>query len=198
MVSLAKGCLHGVSWLHSSQISGLRHAKLLSPGPRTFVAITELNRALWYYKFEKKLLPGSTKSNQYQDPFVITENDRPPELGWWMEVFCGIRLPSDIDLDQHSFTPEAAEVISTGYGKLIRKLMVLNDLDPISDFDTVVRKHYPAKDAERVTKVTEILWNKTTWTPEELVMELPALVTLSTALEGPDTDDALLSKLQPK
>ena len=32
MVSLAKGAMGGTGWLHSSQISGLRHAKLRSPG----------------------------------------------------------------------------------------------------------------------------------------------------------------------
>ena len=73
--------------------------------------------------------------------------------------------------------------------------MVLNDYDPIADFDTVVREHYPAKDFERVEKVTKVLFNQYSWTPEELVNELPALVTMSTALDGPTTDEKLLKAL---
>ena len=195
MVSLAKSCLDGVSWLHSSQISGLRHGKLVSPGPRTFKAIQVLNHHLWIYREEKKLLPNTESSNHYREPFVITENGKPPELGWWMEVFVGDRMPSDLDLHQHSFTPEQATAVSAAYAKLIRKLMVLNDYDPISDFDVVIRDHYPAKDFDRVKKITEILYNQSGWTPEELVNEMPALVTLSSALDGPSSDEKLLEQL---
>ena len=195
MVALAKCALLGVSWLHSSQISGLRHAKLMSPGPRTFKAIQVLNYHLWLYREQKKLIPGTDSSNLYREPYVITENGAPPDMGWWMEVFVGDRMPSDLDLNQHCFTPEQSTAVSIGYGRLIRKLMVLNDYDPISDFDLVVRDHYPAKDSERVEKVLNVLWNKEVWTPEELVNEMPALVTLSAALEGPDTDEQLLSKV---
>jgi len=65
MVQLAAGCLQlpgGKGWLHSSQISGLRHGKLLSPGPRTFMAIERLNFYLHRYATEKLLLPGSTSA----------------------------------------------------------------------------------------------------------------------------------------
>ena len=195
MVALAKSALHGTSWLHSSQISGMRHGKLVSPGPRTFKAIQVLNYHLWRYREEKTLIPNTDSSNNYQDPYVITENGKPPELGWWMEVFVGDRLPTDLDLNQHSFTPESAAEFSMAYGKLIRKLMVLNDYNPICDFDTVVREHYPAKDHERVEKVTKILFNQARWSSEELVNEIPALVTMSAALDGPSTDEALMEEL---
>ena len=36
-------CMGGVRWLHSSQISGLRHNGLENPGPRTFIALERLN-----------------------------------------------------------------------------------------------------------------------------------------------------------
>ena len=198
MVSLAKSALNGTSWLHSSQISGLRHAKLLSPGPRTFKAIQVLNHHLWIYKTEKKLIPNTDSSNHYRDPFVVTEDGMPPELGWWMEVFVGDRMPSDLDLEQHSFTSDAATAFSAAYGKLIRKLMVLNDYDPISDFDKVIREFYPAKDTARVETLTEILFNETAWEPDQLINELPALVTFSKALEGPKNDEELLEACSPK
>ena len=198
MVALAKSALDGTSWLHSSQISGLRHGKLLSPGPRTFKAIQLLNYYLWLYKEEKKLIPNTTSSNNYQEPYVITEDGKAPDLGWWMEVFVGDRLPTDLDLNEHSFTPDSATEFSKSYGKLIRKLMVLNDYDPISDFDTVIRTHYPAKDAERVQTLTDLLYNEAHWNPEQLVNELPALVTLSAALDGPKGDKDLLAACLPK
>lgn len=198
MVALAKASLDGVSWLHSSQISGLRNGKLISPGPRTFKGIEQLNSALWYYKNEKRLIPGTSSSNTYQDPYVITEDGKPPTLGWWMEVFVGDRMPKDLDLEQHSFTPSAAEELSMNYGKLVRKLMVLSDYDPISDFDLIVREYYPAKDTERVHKMLDVLWNRDSWTPEELVMEIPALVKLTAALDGPDNDDELLTSCDLK
>jgi hypothetical protein len=198
MVALAKGSLIGVSWLHSSQISGLRHGKLLSPGPRTFKAIQQLNYYLWLYKTTKKLIPGTSSSNDYGNPYVITEDDKAPDLGWWMEVFVGDRVPKDLDLAQHSFTPSKAELISQNYAKLMRRQMVMCDYDPISDFDVVVREHYPAKDTDRVRKVLDVLWNRDTWTPEELVMEMPALVTMSEALNGPEEEDALLEACTPK
>lgn len=198
MVALAKSALDGTSWLHSSQISGLRHGKLLSPGPRTFKAIQLLNYYLWLYKEEKKLIPNTPSSNNYQEPYVITEDGKAPDLGWWMEVFVGDRLPADLDLNEHSFTPDAATEFSKSYGKLIRKLMVLNDYDPISDFDTVIRTHYPAKDAERVQTLTDLLFNEAQWNPEQLVNELPALVTLSAALDGPKGDKDLIAACLPK
>ena len=195
MVSLARAALDDVSWLHSSQISGLRHGKLISPGPRTFLAIQVLNEALFRYKHEQRLIPNTTSSNNYQDPYVITENGEAPGLGWFMEVFTGQRVPSDIDVNQHSFTESDAEEISIRFGKLIRKLMVLNDYDPISDFDLVASHHYPAKDAERVAKLLDVLWNKDMWKPEELLNELPAITSMSAALSGPTTEDELLDHL---
>lgn len=195
LVQLAKCAMEGTSWLHSSQISGLRHGKLLSPGPRTFIAIQVLNAALYYYKQDKKLVPGTTSSNHYQDPWVILENGNPPTLGWFMEVFAGERVPQDIDLGEGVFTPVKAEEISISYGKLIRKLMVLNDFDPVLDSTEVVRKFYPAKDSERVERILDVLRAENTWEPEELQNEIPALVTFSKGLQGPEDEKALLEKL---
>ena len=50
---------------------------------------------------------------------------------------------------------------------------------------------------ERVEKMLDVLWAKTTWTSDELQMEMPALITFSGHLEGPDDEKGLLSKLQP-
>ena len=196
LVGLARKALDDVSWLHSSQISGLRHGKLLSPGPRTFIAIQVLNKALWEYKHHSKLIRNTDSSNGYQDPFVIEENGEPPSLGWFMEVFTGERTPSDIDLDLAQFTEQQAEQISKQYGALIRKLMVMSDFDPITDLSKVIYHHYPARDSDRVRQIEDVLWNRAIWAPDQLTNELPALTELSRALSGPSTEDELLSKLR--
>lgn len=195
LVSLARSALDGASWLHSSQISGLRHGKLISPGPRTFYAIAVLNKALWEYKHNKQLIPGTTSSNYYHDPFVIEEDGQAPDEGWWFRVFIGTAKPSCIDLTKAAFTTEQANNVSAQYGALIRKLMALQDYDPMTDSAKVIHRFYPAKDSNRVEALTEVLWNRGAWTPDQLQNELPAITEMSKALEGPSTEEELLTTL---
>jgi hypothetical protein len=196
MVSLAKACLHGTSWLHSSQISGLRHARLLSPGPRTFIAIERLNYYVHRYSTTKALLPGTPSSNQYAEAFAITENGKPPELGWWVEVFCGQRVPTDIDLRTTFFTEAKASELSRSWGALVRRLMTQEGIDLITELDKTLRDFYPARDAERLEKTLEVIQNRGTWSADELSMELPALCALTGRLGGPTTEEALLQTLK--
>lgn len=193
MVSLTRNCLHGVSWLHSSQISGLRHAKLISPGPRTFVAIQQLNYYLHRYITEKKLLPNTDSSNAYQNAWAITENGEAPDVGWFMEVFTGSRIPSDIDLYEVMINQTQAEERSIEWAKLMRVLMMQRNIDIISDLDEILRKYYPARDIHRLTKVKSVLLSNDTWSPEELKLELPAITALSAALGGPTDESSLLA-----
>ena len=190
MVRLTASCMSGVSWLHSSQISGLRHAKLISPGPRTFVAIQQLNYYLHRYKTEKKLLPGTTSSNDYEKAFAITEDGEPPSVGWWVEVFCGIRIPKDIDLYSNKLSESQATNKSLGWAKSMRQLMMSNGIDIISDLDRVLRENYPPKDIDRLRKIKNVLMNGETWTPTEFELELPAITAFSAALGGPDAERA--------
>ena len=196
MVSLAKASMYGVGWLHSSQISGLRHCKLESPGPRTFIAIERLNYYTHRYITAKRLIPGTDSSNLYKEPFAITENGEPPALGWWVEVFCGQRIPLDIDLRQEYFSDKQAEEISYTWARMIRKLMRDRDMDLVVELDGVVRTHYPARDAERVERLLGVINNRVSWTPEELSNELPAISALTAHLGGPATEDELLARLK--
>lgn len=196
MTALAKCALKGTSWLHSSQISGLRHGKLLSPGPRTFIAIERLNYYLWQYKENKVLVPGTPSSNNYSDPYVITEEGDPPPLGWWVEVFCGVRIPTEIDLKIDFFSESQATELSTTWAALARKLMIKNELDIITELEQIIRMYYPANDHARVEKVVQVLQNKATWTALELSAELPSISALTAALGGPETEALLLKTLQ--
>jgi hypothetical protein len=196
MVTLARACLEGTSWLHSSQISGLRHGKLLSPGPRTFIAIERLNYYTHRYATSKKLLPGTPGSNLYAKAFAITEGGKPPQLGWWVEVFCGQRQPIDIDLRETFFTEEQASRISAAWGAMIRKLMIQQDMDIITELDRVLREKYPAKDAERLRRTNAVIQNRDVWNAQQLANELPAISALSAELGGPSTESDLIQALK--
>lgn len=198
MVNLAACCLElpgNKGWLHSSQISGLRHGKLLSPGPRTFMAIERLNYYVHRYATTKKLLPGTSSSNFYADPFVITENGAPPPLGWWVEVFCGARVPTDIDIATRFFTEAQAEGISMNWGRLVRRLLMGQGLDIVDDLDRVIRSHYPVREPERVARLLDVIHGRVQWTPEQLLMELPAVSALTAAIGGPEDEQKLLALL---
>lgn len=196
MVALAKGAMHGVGWLHSSQISGLRHGKLESPGPRTFIAIERLNYYLHRYSTNKRLIPGTDSSNLYSNPFVITEDGKPPALGWWVEVFCGQREPKDIDLRQTWFSDRQVDEMSNSWGTMIRKLFRDQDLDLIVELDRVLREHYPARDASRLDRIRAVIQAREAWTPDEFAAELPAISALTAHLGGPATEDELLDLLR--
>ena len=192
MTSLARSAMGGIRWLHSSQISGLRHSSLENPGPRTFIVIAELNRQLHRYRQTKRLIPGTESSRHYSDPFVITENGEPPTAGWFFEVFCGLRVPQDIDLNQAYCTDSQAEAVSANWGALVRKLIRNQDLDLITDLDRILREHYPAKDVERLKRIRGVIQNQYVWTPDELLMELPALSALTSALGGPSSEAEIM------
>lgn len=199
MVSLAAGCLKLPSskgWLHSSQISGFRHGMLLSPGPRTFMAIERLNHYLHRYATKQLLLPGSTSSNAYREPFVITEGGEPPPLGWWVEVFCGARTPSDIDVRSRFFSEAEAQAFSTDWARLLRRLLISSGHDIIEELDALVRLHYPTREPARVDRLIAVVHGRADWSPDALLQELPALTALTTALGGPSTEDDLLRVVQ--
>ena len=196
ITALSESSLAGARWLHSSQISAIRHNGLENPGPRPFIAIAVLNQCLYDYKMHKKPIPGTKNSNDYQEPFIITEDGLPPSTGWWVEVFAGLRVPKDIELYQAFFTPDQAAALTGNWGALARKLIRNQDMDLITDMDRILRDSYPVKEPERLKRMREVLQNKYTWSPEELIEELPAIVSFTGNLEGPSTEEELLELLQ--
>lgn len=192
MTELASCAMGKVRWLHSSQISGLRHLKTENPGPRTFVAIERLNYYVHRYSTAKRLIPGTDSSRLYSQAFAITEDGEPPSAGWFYEVFCGLRVPKDIDLRQAFFTDAQAESFSFHWGALIRKLIRDQDLDLITDLDRILRESYPVKEPERLNNTRGVIQNTYVWGPDELITELPAILALTSALGGPRTEEKLL------
>lgn len=195
MTSLARCALGGASWLHSSQLSGFRQGRLHSPGPRALIGIERLNYYLHRYKTKKLLIPGTPSSNFYADPYVITENGEPPSLGWWVEVFCGYRIPQDVDLRETQFSDTQANKFTKEWGRLVRKLLTHAGYDIIEELEKAVREHYPARDDDRVARLLSVLRINAVWTADELALELPAIATMTASLGGPETEEALLAAL---
>lgn len=196
MTSLAKASLGGAAWLHSSQIASLRRGTLRSPGPRTFVAIERLNFYLYRYQTEKLLIPGTSSSNHYSSPYVITENDQPPPLGWWVEVFCGVREPENLDYVKHLlFTDVKAADASIAFGKYFRHLLALSKIDVISDLPSVLKDCYPITDPHRRTKLQEVILATAAWSGEELGNELPNLVAMTSRFGGSRSEEELMREL---
>lgn len=193
MTHLARSALGGTAWLHSSQISGIRHGKLISPGPRTFLAIAELNRCLHLYVTEKKLIPGTTSSNHYANGYCIIEDKIPPTSGWWFEVFCGHRAPKDIKLCTPFYTEADAMGMSKLWAKAFRRLASNAGYDIYDDLDKVLRLYYPARDTDRIALTTRVVRSEAGWTADQIINEIPALTKLTAAVGGPKTEEELIA-----
>lgn len=197
MTSLFRSALDGAGWLHSSQISGFRHGKTANPGPRAFIAIERLNFFLYRYKTTHRLIPNTPNSNHYSDPFVILEDGEPPSVGWWFEVFTGVRVPKDYILSGPMFSETEAERFTRAFARLIRRLMALKGYDPIDDLGRLLRDFYPTRDSARTAQLTAVIrGTDIPWTGEQLREEIPALSSFTAALGGPETEDDLLDLLQ--
>jgi len=137
MAKLAKSNLNGASWLHSSQISGLRHSKLKSPGPKVFAAISHLNRALHEFKTDKKLIPGTGSSNEYFEPFcLLLEDGSVPASSWWYSLFIGETVCETIDFSIPLIDPSEANNISRRIYKLINSLASNSQSDVLAVLDS--------------------------------------------------------------
>lgn len=197
MTKLARGCMGGSEgWLHSSQIANLRRGSTRNPGPRTFVAIERLNYYVWRYNQERALLPGSTSSNDYREAEAITEDGKPPSVGWFFEVFCGYRVPRDFDLGLVRIPPDQAELMSRRLGRLIRRLMMERGMDPVEDMAGVLAT-YTTQEPARLERVRRMTLLAEPLTADELEPELQNLVTLLASLGGTFSDEeALLREIR--
>jgi hypothetical protein len=192
MLSLSRVSIDGASWLHSSQISAFRAGKLHNPGPRSFIAIAELNKAIYNYKTKKRLIPGTTTDSDYLQGYAITQNGEAPSPDWWFGVFVGYIEPEGIPLDVVFTDKISAAEFSQKLGKLMRRLLAKRDYDIISDLDQAIRRHYPAGDAVRVAKFKDVLLGQDVWSAEEAEIEIAALAAMTSVLGGPSTATELI------
>lgn len=195
MTHLTRCAMNGTGWLHSSQISGIRHGKLISPGPRTFVAIATLNAFLHRYETQNLLIPNTTSSNNYHKAKAITEDGIPPDAGWWLKVFCGICTPKDFDLSSNYYSEDQATSFSNKWARYFRRTVAQQGFDLIEDLPRIIRDHYPAGDTDRVSKLISVIRAEATWGADELLNEMPALTALTGAIGGPSDEKRMFSEI---
>jgi len=93
------------------------------------------------------------------------EQGNPATAGYMIEVFTGLR-PVPVDLTKVTISPSDAEVISQKAARLIRKLMVVADLDPVEDAEVVGGK-FPGNPQQKQVAV-ELIKGNATWNADEL------------------------------
>lgn len=197
ITKLARAAMGGSQgWLHSSQVASLRNANTRNPGPRTFVAIERLNYYLWRYQTSKTLIPTTSSSNDYNHAVPITEGGLPPNVGWFVEVFCGCRIPEDFDLTLVKIPPDQAQLISKRIGRMLRNQMVHQDLDLVEDLGGVLYAHYPTQERASLDRVRALAFGDHPLEASELETELPNLAVLLSALGHTTTEDELLTSLR--
>lgn len=196
MIRLATKALEGSTWLHSSQISAIRAGTLLNPGPRTFVAVAELNKAMHLYSTTKKLIPDTTSDVDYLQGYAITVDGEAPGPEWWYGVFVGYTVPDQVPYQQMFCDDAAAERFSIQFAKYLRRLLAAAGYDIFTDLNVAIYRLYPAGDAERVDKLREVLLNVGTWSAKEAEVELSALAAMTSELDGVTTATELLEELR--
>lgn len=142
LVALCRIATGGNSWLHSSQIAGLRQARLKSPGPRSFVALEYLWRAMDEYQKDPEKASFSLLSTQYPligEAEVMRDPDgNPATTGYMIEVFAGLR-PVPIEMSELAVSLEQAKLISRNLGRIIRRMMAAKGWDLIDDMEKVTK-----------------------------------------------------------
>ena len=171
LVALCKVCTGGKALLHSSQIAGLRQARLKSPGPRSFVALEYLMNAIERVQSDTKTGGKSplfgTLTPLIKDAEIMRDNEgNPATLGYLVRVFTGLE-PVPVDISSPTYTEKAANSISANTGRLIRRLMIAEKgLDPI-DSAGIIANSFCTDQMQRA-KFVEIIKGSATWDPDEV------------------------------
>jgi len=169
LVALTKACTGSQAFLHSSQIAGLRAARLKSPGPRAFAALEYLWLRIDEYQKVGKASDGVTFGSLtafVQDAEIMRDpQGNPATLGFMIEVFAGL-IEVPIDLNIIEFSETHAKLISENAGRLIRRMMVQERWDLIDDIHRITSKW--SADPEVRTKAQAIIVGQSVWFAEEL------------------------------
>ncbi len=155
--------------VHSSQIGGLRAGLLKSPGPRSFASIVFLFHEIdLYQKGEQhKDSPSFEGLESLIENAVIMRDDdgNPASLGFHYEVFCGWRMPPEMD-HRIDYSAAQAELISKNAALYVRRLMIAERMDPISDLIRLKKAFSTDKNLQE--EFGNVIWEQTTWDPDDL------------------------------
>lgn len=196
LANLAKLNLGGASWLHSSQISGLRHAKLKSPGPKVFAAIAHLNSALNAYKENKRLIPGTGSSHGYHEPFVILLDDGSvPTPGWWYSLFIGEMTCETIDFSVPTIDLSDAGNISRRTYKYIKSLADQSNRDLFAVLSSYADEENIDEGSD-TGRILDKFVSSGAIAPTDLAANFKFIAGICGKLGGPATSAALLDLVE--
>ena len=169
LVALCKIATGGKSWLHSSQIAGLRQARLKSPGPRSFVALEYLWRLIVQYQEDRDSVSAvfAAQYKMIEDAEVLRDPDgNPATTGYMIEVFAGVR-PVPIELSALAVSLDQSKLISVNLGRTLRRMMANKSWDLIDDMEKVTRVFAPSDPNARLM-LDSVICGQYVLTPSEI------------------------------
>ncbi len=168
LVSLSKHVTE-VGYVHSSQIAALRTGVLKSPGPRSFASMVFLMHEIDLYQKGQQHQDSPTFKGfeaLVENAVIMRDDDgNPASLGFHFEVFCGWRMPPE--MDHHiDYSAAQAELMSKNAALYIRRLMIAERMDPISDLNRLKRAFSPDKSLQE--QFGNVIWEQATWHSDDL------------------------------
>lgn len=183
--------LIGASWIHPSQVSALRSAKLEGPNPKVFAAIYEVNAAIVRWK-EAGTRPSGVPASFYESAEIWRDdNNQPLTLEKILQLFLGYWEP--VAYKPLLVPPAEAGGVSKAIGRLVRTVMATKSQDLIEGWDDFIRCYAPV-DITRRTHMQKVVLGLESYTPEELAVELPVLVETLTTYTGIEWTATLLAE----
>lgn len=166
LVALCKLCTGDKAMLHSSTIAGYRNMRIKNPGPTAFVAIEYVCRAIDAYQKNEPITRFGRLAHLVEGAQIMRdEAGNPVTAGYLTEVFLGLR-PVPMDLSAVHFNTSDAEEISSKAARLVRKLMVIQDLDPIEDAEEM-GGHFPGNPKQKQL-FGDLIKGQASWKAEEV------------------------------
>ena len=174
------------SWFSSSQVSGLRNAKLPKPGAQLFMAIAEINLRLAQLAGDdspavKELddcgpLPTNLKKLRDIKPFYVINPDTglPLDVGDLFRLYCG-KLVIDQDLPLPSiYTAQETKELSGQLAVWAQRWMVKRGLIPLLA-RTKIMECYPVKEKEQQERIWSVILSQEELKPDEVIEEADSL-----------------------
>lgn len=158
-----------IGYVHSSQIAQLRTGNLKSPGPRSFASMVFLFHEIDLYQKGEQHKDSPTfegLESLIENAVIMRDYEgKPASLGFHYEVFCGWRMPPEMD-HRIDYSAAQAELISKNAALYVRRLMIAERMDPISDLSRLKKAFSTDKNLQE--QFGNVIWEQTTWHPEDL------------------------------
>ncbi len=176
LVALCKLCTGDKAMLHSSTIAGYRNHRIKNPGPTAFVAIEYVCRAIDAAQRGEPITNFGRLNSLVLDAKIMRDEDgNPVTAGYLTEVFLGLR-PVPMDLSKMAISSEDAISISSKAGRLIRKLMVIQEMDPLEDADEM-GGHFPGNPQQK-KHFAELIKGQASWNVDEVEEQVAKMARL--------------------